>query len=82
MKNKRNPFTNLLLIPAALIACIILAFLGTILDDRLFAGSDALGHPFPVFTLILGVLACIIFVIMFIISIARTVKGLRNRSNQ
>lgn len=82
MKKKRNPFTNLILIPLALITGIILIFLGTILDARLFAGSDALGHPFPVFTLILGALACIIFVIMLIISIVRTIKGLRNRSNQ
>lgn len=82
MKKNRNPFTNLLMIPATLIAGIILIFIGTILDARLFAGSDALGHPFPVFTLIIGALACIIFVIMLIISTVRTIKGLRNRSNQ
>lgn len=77
MKKKRHPLANLLMIPAALVIDIFLVLLGTILDDRLFAGSEGLGHPFPVFTLIFSGIACIFSVVMLIISVVHTVKGLR-----
>lgn len=62
---KRHPIICLLEIPVEFVGYVILIGLGAQLDTLLFGTGDAdiVGHPFPVFFMIVLVIATVLFLV-------------------
>ena len=78
MKKETSPWCWLLLIPFQLLAAGFFFWIGTRLDLALFS-HPGYGHGIPFFAAIFFLIAVVTTILIFILTLVLTIRGLRRR---
>jgi len=82
MNKKEKTFSHLLSILVILVIDIVV-FVGAVLLDQKIATGTAVGHPAPAFTVIAYIVMPAITVIVAVVAVFKTIRGLiRNSRNK
>ena len=77
-KLRDRTWSSLLLIPAVLLADLLIFYGAALADNAIFAGSEVtVGHPAPVITLLVILPLCLMTLSVTVFAVIRTVKKLR-----
>lgn len=79
---KIRSISYLLLIPIQFFLDILVLLLAGYVDTKIIPNGEGLGHPFPVITMLVGILFGVITIIIIVISIILTIRGFIRKRRQ
>ena len=81
-KKSEHPLRKLLLIPAQLVLDVLVLSWAASADIHQIPAEDALGHPFPVLTLLAIAVMGVATLVVIVLSIILTAAGLRKKRRE
>ena len=76
-KNRVRSLLWLLLIPGQIVLGRLFISFGTVIDEIIFSNPEAQGHGIPIFSVIFLIIAAVVTLIVFVLAIVLTIRGLK-----